>query len=429
MSLLFEFISTFIVSLSEVIAWKNIVSNCEIKKYKYYFFPLILTVLNMINYHFMSDFIKAVGIIAIAIIICRLMLNISIKRAIIVTFICEMLVIISEAIFALFLALIFKMELESKSIMIAYILDFSIAIFLYTISKVNIIHKTFIFIDEITAQIKLYQVILFLVFVMLSSSSIFAYVYLDKNIPLILIINVFICIIYTAIVILVFNYQNRYYKANFKYQNSIDNLQAQELIIDDYRIMNHENKNQLLTIKSMSSEKVIINYINSLVKQKEQFKSEIIDVSLRLPQGGIRGLIYTKLLYMKDKKIKCNLHVDKKIKEKFFSNMNDNDVVDICQILGVYIDNAIEEVLDLKEKIVTIDLYIDHNNLNISISNKYGSELKKNKDNNSDLSTTKGNGRGYGLKLVKRLLSNNKKLSNKTQITKDTFNQILCIKL
>ena len=235
-------------------------------------------------------------------------------------------------------------------------------------------------------------------------------------------------VLYTIILIIVFNYQNRYYRVNIKYENSINNLYAQESIIEDFKIMNHENKNQLLTIKSMNKNKKIEGYINSLIEQKEKFKNEILDASLKLPEGGIRGLIYIKLLYMKEKNISCNLNVDKKINIKTFRNINDNDTVDVCQILGVYIDNAIEEVVNLNNRNININLYMEDNELVVSISNTYCSKLQVNNRTN-ELYTTKGKNHGYGLKLVRRLILNNKKLRNETQILKDSFNQKLFIKI
>ena len=429
MSLALEFCSAFILVFCEVVSWYRIVKKrIEFKNIKLYLVVLCIVIFQIFNYHFVTDFIKSFGIILSFIIGCKILLRLNLKRCIIISFLCEMFVIICEAIFAMLLALIFKFDLESKSILIAYILDNSIGIFLLFISNFSFIHRIYVFIDEITSQIKIYQIMLFLAFIMLISSSLFAYVYLEKNIPLVLIINASICIVYTVIVILVFNYQNRYYKANLKYQSSIDNLQAQELIIDEYRIMNHENKNQLLTIKSMTGDKKISNYINSLLKQKEKFRSEIIDASLQLPEGGIRGLIYTKLISMKEKGIKCNLLVDKNVTIKTFVSIDDNDVVDICQILGVFIDNAMEEVLHFDEKIVNINLNIEQENLIVKISNYYQNKLHFNKSGD-ELNTTKGSEHGYGLKLVKKLLSNNRKLKNETIITKNTFSQVLYIKI
>ena len=42
--------------------------------------------------------------------------------------------------------------------------------------------------------------------------------------------------------------------------------------------------------------------------------------------------------------------------------------------------------------------------------------------------TTKGAGHGYGLSLVKKIVDNNKIFSNITEITREVFSQVLCIK-
>jgi len=65
--------------------------------------------------------------------------------------------------------------------------------------------------------------------------------------------------------------------------------------------------------------------------------------------------------------------------------------------------------------------------LHISIKNKFKGIIDVSKIDKSGY-TTKGDGHGYGLSLVKNILSESRCLENKRKITKSTFEQILIIK-
>ena len=146
----------------------------------------------------------------------------------------------------------------------------------------------------------------------------------------------------------------------------------------------------------------------------------------KLPEGGIRGLIYSKILIMREKNIECNLNVDKRITIKLLYNISDNDIVDICQILGVFIDNAMEECYRIDKKEIQITLHIQNNCLIIEISNYHNRDYKS-INKSIQIKSTKGKGHGYGLQLVKRLIENNKKLRNERLISKEIFTQKLII--
>ena len=110
------------------------------------------------------------------------------------------------------------------------------------------------------------------------------------------------------------------------------------------------------------------------------------------------------------------------------NNIDDSTMLDICKIIGVYLDNSIQAVTNLKEKYINIDMYIDGEILVISISNNYGGIIELDKLEESGY-TLKGEEHGYGLTLAKEIIESNKKLSNEKRISKDTFTQILKIKM
>ena len=181
-------------------------------------------------------------------------------------------------------------------------------------------------------------------------------------------------------------------------------------------------------IRNMSKNKKITNYIDEIIDNKLKDNDKLMLDVLVIPEGGLRGLIYSKLLFMKENNINGNLLVDKKIKAVDLINVEDSLMLDICKVIGVFIDNAIDEVLKLKERNIEIAIYFENKELCIEVSNNYKNQIDI--ENMGNLGyTTKGENHGYGLALVKEIIQNNKKLINEKKINKNIFSQILKIKM
>ena len=103
-------------------------------------------------------------------------------------------------------------------------------------------------------------------------------------------------------------------------------------------------------------------------------------------------------------------------------------MLDVCKIVGVFLDNAIEAVLELKQKHIKITLFTDGEYLNIEISNNFKGNIDLTSIDEKGY-TSKSKGHGYGLTLVKEILSKNNKLKNERKINKNIFTQKLKIKL
>ena len=429
MNLIFEFLSDYILSFSEVVVWCNLFRKNEIlKKYKTHLLIVLLTLFTFLNYKYSPTLIKGVGTIIIAIFFCKYIMSDDIKKCIVAVFIGEILIILSEAILVLLCNMVFNLKMSNitTSLKLQIIFDCFIGLITIIISKVRIFSCICNFFYKITLNINVKKFILFISFTVFGITSVFASTYFQNNVKIAVTINILISIIYVIITVVILNYQNRYYRIKLKYNTSLDSLQSQENVINEYRIMNHENKNQLLTIVSMTKDEKVKKYVNSLINHNNKLNNEIMDMTLKLPEGGIRGLIYNKLLNMKEKDISFNLNIDKLITNKLLSIIDDNDIVDICEIVGVFIDNAIDETCNIKEKFINIDMHVADNNMYIIIKNNH--EIQ-NIESKNILKSNKGKDRGYGLQLVKKIVDSNKRLSNKKEITKNVFSQILIIKL
>lgn len=430
MSLIIEIISTIILSIGEISSLYNL-SKTKPKKRGLgtYLIIMFMVVIQIINYHYIIGIIKSIIIVLMFFLICFVFMKKNIKESLVISFITEMLIIILETLLLIVLNIIFKINFELLgNIYISSLFDCLVSTLLYIITRYKIFSNLVKQLKKSLIFSKVYYLIILFLFVMLGIGSIFTSLYLKEQILLSLVINVICLIIYAFIIILVFKYQDKYYRINLKYNNSLENLDAQEAIIENYRVINHENKNHLLTIKAMSKNKKINDYVDSLIKEKSNYNDEIIKETIKLPTGGMRGLIYSKMIYMKEKNINCNLNIDKRITSKLLSSLSDNDIIDICNILGVFIDNAIEATLNQKNNSVSIQISFVDKKINIDISNNYDNRKIKYK-NDGELKTTKGISHGYGLQLVKRIVSSNNKLKNERYLSKDIFMQKLIIKI
>ena len=426
MSLIYDYVGNLVLSFAQVYSWSKITGRkIQQKKIVLLIDILLLSLLITINHNFINNFAKGIGIIFISIIFCTILFKTKIRESIVLSFVSEILIIFCEAFVVLVMTIMFRVNMNdiANSVFIHILFDIIISMLVIMVSKLKFIIKFYNHLIKATANISNYQILLFILFAVFSITTAFTIAYFKNNVYIVVTISISISIVYLIITIMVFNYQNRYYKIKLKYNTNLDNLQEYELIISDYRIMNHENKNQLLTIKSMTKNAKVIKYINSLIDYKDDFNDEILNITLKIPEGGIRGLIYSKILYMRQNNINCNLQVDKLITAKIMDIIDDDTIVDTCQILGVFIDNAIEEVAELDDKIINIELHLSDDSLIITISNPF-----KYKDI-GNLKSTKGINRGYGLQLVKRVVEYNKRIINEREISKNLYKQKLVVKL
>lgn len=429
MSFLYDYIGNFILSLAEVYAWHNIAR----KRYEFFnvsniIYVILLTLLITINHIYGLNFIKGLFVIAIAFIFCKLIVNYDNRKTIILVFMGEIIIIISEAIIYCILSLGFhyKTEYIMKNITISFIVDFLLAIIIYFISKIRIMNRIYNKVLKIIMNVKVRQLFILLIFIMVGSSIFCTSMYFKTNFRLSLVMNILISIIYSLVVLLFLKNQSKYNRVKLKYNLGLENLKSQEKLINDYRILNHENDNNLNTIKTMTKDKRIIKYIDSLLKQKSSIKNNIVYDTINLPPTGIRAVIYNKIDIMKRNNLKYNINIDKRMNSKI-ELLLDDDVVDICQLLSIYIDNAIEETLNNSKNPINIDFNYNNNLISISISNiiNQNSNIRL----EGRMKSTKGKNRGYGLQLAQTIIDNNKKISHNMVVYRNIFKQNIDIKI
>lgn len=269
-------------------------------------------------------------------------------------------------------------------------------------------------------------IIMILIISSLLFSAIFYLCLFKYNYIQILIVAFIMVVIYTIISIVTIQTFNQKNKLKSEYEVLLTNLNEYENLLERQRIMNHENKNQLLAIKGLlDNNSTATDYINTLLDTEYVDVDNLISKTNRIPSGGLKGLIYYKMLLMKNKKIDVNLEVNNNSKNKYLE-ISPKDNQELCKIVGVFLDNAIEEVEELEEKHINIIYNSSNEYIIIKISNNY---IHSNFDKIGEKGyTTKGKGHGYGLKLVNEIVKQNDLFIHNMEINGNVFSQIIKLK-
>ena len=357
----------------------------------------------------------------------------SIKTTLISTIFEQFIVVISEIFAFSIVNLITKFKVEE--IRDIYYGNFGfvvlISLLMISISKIKITKKIYnLFLNSIQ-YINIISLTFYSVLIIISINYLIASNFLEIDFQTIFAVNIFFVIAYCIILYYGLSKNNENIKYKLENEILINNLNEYEKMLDYQRINNHENKNQLLVIKSMAEKQneKLVEYINEIIKEKREDSEVIFAKAKRIPSGGLQGLVYQKMLVMQENNIEIVLDVDANIRKINFSNITPKMNYDICRIVGIILDNAIEEAIKFnkKEREIIISMFIDESFV-IEISNR----IKKNLDINKIYEkgyTTKHNGHGYGLSLLSKIIRENDNILNEIRIVNNIFTQIIKIKM
>lgn len=201
-----------------------------------------------------------------------------------------------------------------------------------------------------------------------------------------------------------------------------------EKIIDDQGMKNHEYNNQLLVLKGyIDNKKELKKYLDTIISDHRTGQNYKIRQLNIFPDGGLKELIYYKVLKMKEMSIKSYVYVTKEFSNELVKldlNMNK----DLSKLLGVLIDNAVDASSQSTQKEVVLDFKKDGNYIILKISNTYRDDI--------DISllekrgyTSKGIGHGFGLQIVRDIVKHNDKIEVVSDLVDDLFSQIIMIDL
>lgn len=243
------------------------------------------------------------------------------------------------------------------------------------------------------------------------------------------IVNVLIVAIFIIVLIIFFIDNNKYQKlleendSLFKYNQTFENS------IDKISLSNHEFNNELVMLRGYiedNNKSESLKIINGMIVEAKKQDSNILGSLKNIPKGGIKVLLYHKIMVAIDNKLKVSLDVSRTIKGKL-KKLNTDQLKLICNLIGIYLDNAIEASKESKKKLIGIEIYALDDKINIVFSNSIKNEsidLEKLCRNGY---TTKGKNHGRGLYLAKKLIQKTELVESETKIINKMYVQKIII--
>ena len=175
-------------------------------------------------------------------------------------------------------------------------------------------------------------------------------------------------------------------------------MEEKELIMDDFRRMRHDLKNQMISLLQLLEQKKYNKLEHELVELTE----------LKVLQGKLgsitdNSIVNTIVNYKKEmarnEGIAFNCNINVPIELPFNSE-------DLCVILGNVLDNAIEANKrgNVKKTFISLDIVFDGMNLIVVVENSFDGKLLLNKSGNVFTRKRNVKNHGIGLYSVQKIL-------------------------
>lgn len=297
-------------------------------------------------------------------------------------------------------------------------------IFLYFLANIIIYLITFLFVRftpfaKIVGQIKNIKPVAILLVVSLAFMGWHFYLQSEyKYNPFIFMFTIISSFIYLSVsIIYTMQYQKSERISEEREQQAFYN-QSLTIALQDFQRYKHDQKNHLSVVYSMLEKNNVIDALNYLKETQSTTKSLSNSSLFNITNAGLFGIISSKM----DKADQEGIDFDIKV-IGHVSSIPNIKISELCEIVGIYLDNAIEEVIQNGKLKISMTLTSTDENIVIKISNECGEIPKLNE-------SSKGIGRGHGLVIANRILNSYKNILHSNIFDKTTmeFTQTLTIK-
>lgn len=209
----------------------------------------------------------------------------------------------------------------------------------------------------------------------------------------------FVLVFFLFISYLIFMVMNKLdiEKNEKKYIQIYNNIIEESL--DSMREYKHDQNNILLSIGGFLAKDDmdgLKKYFYEDICKNQKINNKKLYGLNKINNSPIKGLMSFKVSKAISNKINLNIDISSDISHFFIED------IDMCKILGILIDNAMEASIESCEKILNIAISNEKSKICISISNSFNNKPDINKIFDRGYST-KGENRGLGLNTVKKL--------------------------
>lgn len=430
-----DILGGIVMAIANIYMWHKLHNQkISFKNYKVYVSIIFISIICIFNYYFVNNYIKILTILVASFIGNCFLFKRKDTSNIFVPIISELIILLSELMISIvaFTILNLVMNFVSSNYFGSLIINILIGFMSVILVNISFFKKLLNFLQKITSNIPKNIIISIFALLIIICNFLLAISYYKIETKYVLIFDTVMIIIYSFIVFKMLEQKNRYIKISNKYNMTNTTLKELEQNVTRLKITNHENKNQLLTIRNMIKKgedgKSLIKHIENIVNTKIKDDETLMLQTSTITNSMISSIVYSKMLTMKENDVDAALIISRDIKDLYLSDIPDELAVEVCKIIGVYLDNALEEVSKYEEKIINMEFYAEKKTLCIAISNNFEGEIDFEKMDNPGY-TTKENGHGYGLSLAHEIIESNDRLSSEREIKDNIFKQILKIKM
>ncbi len=410
--ILVSIVATSFQSLATTIILFKQIKNINLKSKLIYF--IFIWIYGLTCFYIVPNQYRFLIFLVVSSLIMKFLLKINDKKVILYSFNTEVLLSISEILISFFLVMF---GINSVDIVNNYAYNLLVNILVSLLSVLlikipfvdKIVKNTLNLFEKNRKLINYFYIILIVIYLIVLKNG---FEFLMKSNYY---INILFMLSIVGIILVILKNESKYEQLKEENKQMLNYVTKYEKIITAQGKTNHEFKNQLMVIRGyaqMNSDK-IIDYIDEIVKDSNKAGSSYLISQLNnFPDGGIKGLLYYKLSIMEDENIKYSIDVEKGVKSGL-KKLSTNNYKNITKILGVLLDNAIDASKKSNDKKINISVSKDRNLIIFKIYNTYKGTIDIEKIGTGY--TSKGKGHGYGLRLVKDIISEN----NIFQVTHD----------
>lgn len=205
-------------------------------------------------------------------------------------------------------------------------------------------------------------------------------------------------------------FKNQKIENNYQIILDLNSLYGE--IIENDKVYRHNIKNKFMSISNVGSKKVK-SLINEIIDDPDYQLSNCSEI-YNIPQS-LMGIFGNKLYKYGNKKIT----VLNTLKNDEYKDLNIKEYNKLCEIIGITLDNVIEEVIKIDDGYINIIFNKEKENLIIIIRNNYDGNIDVDKLGERNYST-KQRGSGYGLYSINKIKfidTNYKLINNEFEVT------------
>jgi len=209
-----------------------------------------------------------------------------------------------------------------------------------------------------------------------------------------------------------------------QYDQQQDYIRTIDSLINDFRRLKHSYSNTIYGFFGYIQENDLEGlkaYYTEVADEAKRMDSSLLLALQRIKVYAVFGLLWNKINEAEGRGIEVGIRVTNEVRKVGMK------LTDLCEVLGNYLDNAIDAAAASKDKKMNITLTDDEGYLTISVENTYEGTVDVKEIQKKGYST-KGNGRGFGLAITNQILSGYTNILHNTFAEDGIFKQELVIK-